>query len=85
MRYRPAALTVTAFLTLIVAGAIVLHGAGVGLSAHASRPLSSAFTALSAVCVTGLSVVDLSREFDFRGQLLVLVLIQTSPLTPVPE
>jgi trk system potassium uptake protein TrkH len=38
--------------------------------------LTAAFTSVSAVCVTGLTVVDLSRDVGFNGQLAVLVLIQ---------
>jgi trk system potassium uptake protein TrkH len=76
VRYRPAALTVLTFMVAIVVGGITLNASSVGLTARASQPLSSMFTAVSAVCVTGLSVVDLASEFDTRGQLIVLALIQ---------
>jgi trk system potassium uptake protein len=38
--------------------------------------LDAFFTATSAICVTGLIVVDTATYFTFWGQLLVLVLIQ---------
>ncbi len=38
------------------------------------------FTATSAVCVTGLSVVDISTSFTFRGQAFILLLIQLGGL-----
>lgn len=39
--------------------------------------LDALFTATSAVCVTGLTVVDTGTEFTFFGQVVILVLIQT--------
>lgn len=38
------------------------------------------FTSTSAVCVTGLTVVDTATHFTFRGQFLILVLIQLGGL-----
>lgn len=38
--------------------------------------LDSLFTTVSAVCVTGLSVVDVSTTFTFIGQVILLLLIQ---------
>lgn len=38
------------------------------------------FTATSAVCVTGLTVVDISNTFNFFGQLILLLLIQIGGL-----
>jgi len=76
MRFRPALLVVATFGALILAGTVLLqmlvHRSG---QAH-PEIITSAFTSVSAVCVTGLSVVDLSRDMGFGGQLAVLVLIQ---------
>ncbi|MBL8891918.1 MAG: potassium transporter TrkH [Planctomycetaceae bacterium] len=47
------------------------------------QPLSlydAAFTSTSAVCVTGLTVVDTGTHFTFSGQLFLLVLIQLGGL-----
>jgi len=38
------------------------------------------FTAVSAVCVTGLTVVDVGKTFNFFGQLILLLLIQIGGL-----
>ncbi|MCX7956495.1 MAG: TrkH family potassium uptake protein [Endomicrobia bacterium] len=38
------------------------------------------FTATSAVCVTGLSVVDISKKFSLLGQIIILCLIQIGAL-----
>lgn len=39
-----------------------------------------AFTAISAVCITGLAVVDISLDFSLAGRILILVLIQLGGL-----
>ncbi len=43
-------------------------------------PITALFTATSAVCVTGLSVVDTGTHFSFFGQLVILLLIQVGGL-----
>jgi trk system potassium uptake protein TrkH len=76
MRFRPALLVVLAFTALILAGTVLLEIL-IRSSGQANVPLmTSAFTSVSAVCVTGLSIVDLSRDMGFGGQLAVLILIQ---------
>jgi trk system potassium uptake protein len=42
--------------------------------------LDSLFTATSAVCITGLIVVDTATYFTFRGQLYILLLVQLGGL-----
>lgn len=44
------------------------------------NPLDALFTATSATCVTGLTVVDLSLQFNWFGQLVVMLLIQVGGL-----
>lgn len=67
------------FALLIVVGAVLLwlpvSHAGKGVSF-----LDSLFTATSAVCVTGLTVVDTERDFSRFGQGVILVLIQLGGL-----
>lgn len=76
MRLRPALLVVLTFAGLILGGFVVLTA----LIHPGGQPetglITAAFTSVSAVCVTGLTVVDLSRDVGFSGQLAVLVLIQ---------
>ena len=80
MRFRPAMLVVLTFGVLILAGTVLLQVL-IHRSGQANPEIiTSAFTSVSAVCVTGLSVVDLSRDTGFGGQLAVLVLIQIGGL-----
>jgi trk system potassium uptake protein TrkH len=51
--------------------------------AHEGPPigwLDALFTATSAVCVTGLVVVDTGTQFSFFGELIILILIQIGGL-----
>ena len=73
-------LLVASFAALIAVGTLGFFalpglwvGAGVGL-------VDALFMATSAVCVTGLTVVDVSTRMTFRGQLWLLVLIQLGGL-----
>jgi potassium uptake TrkH family protein len=44
------------------------------------RPVDAVFTAVSAVCVTGLTVVDTAKAFTRFGQVVILLLIQVGGL-----
>lgn len=79
-RVRPALLVVTSFAIMILGGTILLDLQSIGESDSTSHLVTSAFTSVSAVCVTGLTVVDISRDMDFGGQLTVLLLIQIGGL-----
>ena len=64
------------FLAMIVVGAVLLacpfaraEGATGGVGA-------AIFTACSAVCVTGLTVVDIAREYSTAGQVVIMVLVE---------
>ena len=75
----PAQVLVLSFAGLIVSGTILLR---VPISA-ARAPLTTLdalFTATSAVCVTGLVVVDTPHDLTVFGQLVVLLLIQLGGL-----
>lgn len=76
--HTPAGLLATSFLALIGVGTLLLwlplsHRGDVGL-------LDALFTATSAVCVTGLVVVDTGTAFTPVGQATILVLIQMGGL-----
>jgi trk system potassium uptake protein TrkH len=75
----PQTLLVVGFAWLIGLGAILLWLP----LAHGDRPISlveALFTAASAVCVTGLIVVDTGTAFSGFGQAVILVLIQVGGL-----
>ena len=64
---------------------IILFGAGLLMlpAASAGTPLSfgeALFTALSATCVTGLTLIDTGRRLTVLGQAILLLLIQVGGL-----
>ena len=79
LRGHPARRILLFFLSAIAAGTILLW-----LPVSATGPrhsfLDSLFTATSAVCVTGLTVLDTGREFSLFGQAVILILIQLGGL-----
>ncbi|MGH2348197.1 MAG: TrkH family potassium uptake protein [bacterium] len=76
----PAQTIVVGFAAIILAGALLLT---LPVASAAGRPtpfLTALFTATSAVCVTGLVVVDTGTYYSLFGQLVILVLIQLGGL-----
>ncbi len=78
LKLRPAQSFVIGFLLLILTGALLLT-----LPVSVSRDhqgeisfINSLFTSTSAVCVTGLTVVDTGTYFSIFGQIIILILIQ---------
>lgn len=77
---QPARVLVLSFVAICAAGTLLL---GLPVASASGQPLSwldAAFTAVSATCVTGLSVVDTPNTFGALGQLMVLILIQVGGL-----
>lgn len=68
------------FLAVILIGAILLTLPIAGQSGTWNSPLVALFTSTSAVCVTGLSVVDPGTYFSFWGQLIIVLLVQIGGL-----
>lgn len=66
----------TSFAGLILTGALLLMLPISTVSGESMRFIDALFTATSAVCVTGLIVVDTGRFFSLFGQLVVISLIQ---------
>ena len=73
--FTPSRILLVGFLLLILTGALLfrlpLMSTGEPLSF-----VDALFTATSAVCVTGLSVLDPGTDLTFFGQLLLMLLIQ---------
>lgn len=67
------------FLSLILIGALLLWGFN-RLEGLALSPLDAFFTSTSAVCVTGLAVVDTGKDLAPASQVILLVLIQLGGL-----
>ena len=70
----PPLLMVGSFLFLIAIGTILLKMPR--MTNHGIAFIDALFTATSASCITGLSVVSTPETFTFKGQVVILMLIQ---------
>ena len=68
------------FLVLIVVGTLLLMMPFATASGDWNSLITAMFTSTSAVCVTGLAVVDTGTYFSLWGQLTILLLIQVGGL-----
>lgn len=68
------------FLTTIAIGTILLILPWATTEPGFNHPITALFTATSAVCVTGLIVVDTGTYYTGFGQLIILLLIQLGGL-----
>jgi trk system potassium uptake protein TrkH len=68
------------FLAVITAGTFLLMMPFSMSDGAWSNPVTALFTATSAVCVTGLSVVDVGKYYSFWGQLVLVLLVQVGGL-----
>jgi trk system potassium uptake protein TrkH len=68
------------FAGLIVAGALLLMTPMASATGQGLSFIDALFTATSAVCVTGLVVVDTGTYFSIFGQMVIIVLIQAGAL-----
>jgi len=76
----PERLFIATFAVLCTLGTLLLAMPESSASGHALGLDDAAFTAVSAVCVTGLTVVDTGTAFSPLGQVFVLLLIQAGGL-----
>ncbi|MCF8090173.1 MAG: TrkH family potassium uptake protein [Desulfotignum sp.] len=79
LKVHPAIIVLASFLLAIIVGSIILKLPISTVDAEISW-VDSFFTATSAVCVTGLIVVDTGSYFTLFGQCVILVLIQIGGL-----
>ena len=68
------------FLALIAAGAVALASPWAQSAGRWGHWADSLFTSFSAVCVTGLSVVDVASEYSRAGQCVLLFLVEVGCL-----
>ena len=68
------------FAGLILAGALLLMTPLASATGQSLRFIDALFTATSAVCVTGLAVVDTGNYFSRFGQIVLILLIQAGGL-----
>jgi trk system potassium uptake protein len=80
LKIRPGLAFLLIFLAAILVGGGLLCLPGATPPDHPITFLDAAFTATSAVCVTGLAVRDTGTQFTFLGQAVILLLIQLGGL-----
>lgn len=80
LKMTPPQILTLGFLAIIAAGTLLLS-LPLASSTHQATPLIDAlFTATSAVCVTGLVVVDTGIHYSTFGELVILLLMQIGGL-----
>lgn len=79
-KLNPSQMMVVGFAAVILIGAILLSLPIATQTGERTSFLDSLFTATSAVCVTGLVVVDTATHWNFFGQIVIIILIQTGGL-----
>lgn len=77
---RPAQLTALSFIVLIGLGTLIMSFPHISRTGHSIHFINALFTATSAVCVTGLTVLDTAADFTHLGQFVILCLIQAGGL-----
>jgi trk system potassium uptake protein TrkH len=80
LRLRPAQLLMGAFLFFIITGTLLLMLPKAVAPGRSLDLTDALFTATSAVCVTGLIVVDTATHFSKTGQIIIMMLIQVGGL-----
>jgi trk system potassium uptake protein TrkH len=72
----PTQILVIGFLVVILIGSFLLEMPFAHEPGHQVSYIDALFTATSAVCVTGLVVVDTATTFNYIGEMIILLLIQ---------
>ncbi len=83
IRIHPSTLFINSFLVLIVFGTGLLMLPEMTVQGGSMGLLNAFFTATSATCVTGLTVVDTASFFSFKGHVVILVLMKLGGLNIV--
>ena len=79
-RSNPYVLILLSFFTVIMVGAILLWLPFSSIEGH-MKFIDALFMATSAVCVTGLSTVNVAAEFSLFGKIVLLTLIEIGGLS----
>lgn len=72
-------LIIISFASAIIIGAILLM-LPISASGDPISFIDAIFTSTSAICVTGLTVVDTSKDYSMVGQIIIVILIQLGGL-----
>jgi trk system potassium uptake protein TrkH len=77
---RPEILICWTFLAIITVGTVLLTLPISAAEGHKIAPIDALFTATSAVCVTGLTTLDITNAFSSFGHLVIMLLVQVGGL-----
>ncbi len=80
LQLRPTQQLGLSFLGLIAVGALLLTIPAATRDGRGAAPIDALFTATSAVCVTGLAVLDTGSTYTLFGKSVILALIQVGGL-----
>ncbi len=80
LKLKPAQVLALGFFSVILLGAIILNTPFVTTEGESIGFINALFTSTSAVCVTGLVVVDTGTYWNELGQTIILILIQIGGL-----
>ena len=80
MAASPPRVLVFGFAALIALGTALLRLPAMAADGQPTPFIDALFTAVSAICVTGLTPLDFARHWSFAGQLTILALVQIGGL-----
>jgi len=83
VRLNPAIIFIMSFLGIVTSGTVLLMLPEMTTAPGSMNFLDAIFTSTSATCVTGLMVVDTVTFFSYKGQVVLLLLIQLGGLNLV--
>lgn len=83
IKMHPAVIFILSFLGIITVGSLLLMMPEMTSSGNGMNVLDAFFTSTSASCVTGLMVEDAMHFFTFKGQIVILALIQLGGLNVI--
>jgi trk system potassium uptake protein len=78
-RLTPPRIFILSFAMLVLAGTLLLR-TPLAVEGRGLSFMDALFTSASAVCVTGLTVIDIGKELSVAGQIVTLVLFQVGGL-----
>lgn len=78
--HHPSAPLAASFAALCAVGALLLHAPAASHIEGGVSSIDAVFTSVSAVCVTGLIVLDTPHDFTAVGQVVILLLMQLGAL-----
>ncbi len=76
IKVKPAILFVLSFFSIVTVGTLTLMLPEMTTHKGSMPFIDALFTTVSATCVTGLTVVDTASYFTFKGQFVIMMLIQ---------